>query len=108
MTELETPRAALGRPAMSMATRTQTQLPALHGTERHEPIRVHAAREKNLKDVSVEIPKRRLTVFSGVSRASGSQDGARPRARKRTRHESATAAGIDYCTAERSGRALAH
>jgi hypothetical protein len=55
MTELETPRAALGRPAMSMATRTQTQSPALHGAERHEPIRVHGAREKNLKDVSVEI-----------------------------------------------------
>jgi excinuclease UvrABC ATPase subunit len=30
-------------------------------------IRVHGARENNLKDVSVEIPKRRLTVFTGVS-----------------------------------------
>ncbi|MHB8488204.1 MAG: ATP-binding cassette domain-containing protein [Candidatus Dormibacteria bacterium] len=33
----------------------------------HEAIRVHGARENNLKDVSVEIPKRRLTVFTGVS-----------------------------------------
>ncbi len=33
----------------------------------HELIRVHGARENNLKDVSVEIPKRRLTVFTGVS-----------------------------------------
>ena len=33
----------------------------------HDWIRVHGARENNLKDVSVEIPKRRLTVFTGVS-----------------------------------------
>jgi excinuclease UvrABC ATPase subunit len=33
----------------------------------HEFIRVHGARENNLKDISVEIPKRRLTVFTGVS-----------------------------------------
>jgi excinuclease UvrABC ATPase subunit len=33
----------------------------------HDLIRVHGARENNLKDVSVEIPKRRLTVFTGVS-----------------------------------------
>jgi excinuclease UvrABC ATPase subunit len=33
----------------------------------HELIRVQGARENNLKDISVEIPKRRLTVFSGVS-----------------------------------------
>ncbi|MGB6457885.1 MAG: excinuclease ABC subunit UvrA [Streptosporangiaceae bacterium] len=33
----------------------------------HELIRVHGARENNLKDVNVEIPKRRLTVFTGVS-----------------------------------------
>ena len=32
-----------------------------------EVIRVHGARVNNLKDVSVEIPKRRLTVFTGVS-----------------------------------------
>ena len=33
----------------------------------HDLIRVTGARENNLKDVSVEIPKRRLTVFTGVS-----------------------------------------
>src|SRR3982750_4392041 len=35
--------------------------------DRHDMIRVHGARENNLKDVSVELPKRRLTVFTGVS-----------------------------------------
>jgi len=38
-----------------------------HPADRHDLIRVHGARENNLKDVSVEIPKRRLTVFTGVS-----------------------------------------
>src|SRR4051812_31144812 len=52
---------------MSMATRTDTQLPALHGTPSHELIRVQGARENNLKDVNVAIPKRKLTVFTGVS-----------------------------------------
>ncbi|MFI5776244.1 ATP-binding cassette domain-containing protein [Nocardia sp. NPDC051570] len=33
----------------------------------HDLIRVHGARENNLKDISIEIPKRRLTVFTGVS-----------------------------------------
>src|SRR6185295_5591094 len=33
----------------------------------HDMIRVHGARVNNLKDVSIEIPKRRLTVFTGVS-----------------------------------------
>jgi excinuclease UvrABC ATPase subunit len=52
---------------MSKATRTDTQSLALDGADSHEVIRVHGARENNLKDVSVEIPKRRLTVFTGVS-----------------------------------------
>ncbi len=52
---------------MSMAPRTDAQSAALHGTKSHDVIRVHGARENNLKDVSVEIPKRRLTVFTGVS-----------------------------------------
>ena len=51
---------------MSMSTETGTR-PAAHGADSHEVIRVHGARENNLKDVSVEIPKRRLTVFTGVS-----------------------------------------
>ena len=38
-----------------------------HIADRHDLIRVHGARENNLKDVSIEIPKRRLTVFTGVS-----------------------------------------
>src|SRR5450755_4729840 len=50
-----------------MATRTDTQSPALHVGDSHDLIRVHGARVNNLKDVSVEIPKRRLTVFTGVS-----------------------------------------
>ncbi|MFH8992919.1 ATP-binding cassette domain-containing protein [Streptomyces sp. NPDC017940] len=41
--------------------------PASHAADSHEYIRVHGARENNLKDVSIEIPKRRLTVFTGVS-----------------------------------------
>src|ERR1700745_1145108 len=52
---------------MSMATRTGTQSPAEHVVDSLDVIRVHGARENNLKDVSVEIPKRRLTVFTGVS-----------------------------------------
>jgi excinuclease UvrABC ATPase subunit len=39
----------------------------LHAADTHEAIRVHGARENNLKDISIEIPKRRLTVFTGVS-----------------------------------------
>src|ERR1700686_4425992 len=35
--------------------------------DNHDLIRVHGARVNNLKDVSIEIPKRRLTVFTGVS-----------------------------------------
>ena len=38
-----------------------------HTASSHDLIRVQGARENNLKDVSVEIPKRRLTVFTGVS-----------------------------------------
>jgi excinuclease UvrABC ATPase subunit len=52
---------------MSMATGTDTQPPGLHAADSHDLIRVHGARVNNLKDVSVEIPKRRLTVFTGVS-----------------------------------------
>jgi excinuclease UvrABC ATPase subunit len=50
-----------------MTTITDTQSPALHLADSHELIRVHGARENNLKDVSIEIPKRRLTLFTGVS-----------------------------------------
>ena len=50
-----------------MATRTDTLSAAPHVADSHDLIRVHGARVNNLKDVSVEIPKRRLTVFTGVS-----------------------------------------
>ena len=43
-----------------------TSAPA-HAADQHDLIRVHGARVNNLQDVSVEIPKRRLTVFTGVS-----------------------------------------
>ena len=49
---------------MSMTTRTSSQP---HVADDHDLIRVQGAHENNLKDVSVEIPKRRLTVFTGVS-----------------------------------------
>src|SRR5262252_5440724 len=52
---------------MSMATTTDTQSPARHAADSHDLIRVHGARVNNLKDVSVELPKRRLTVFTGIS-----------------------------------------
>ena len=52
---------------MSMATRTGAQSPALHPADSHDLIRVLGARVNNLRDVSVVIPKRRLTVFTGVS-----------------------------------------
>ncbi|GAA4060934.1 excinuclease ABC subunit UvrA [Actinomadura miaoliensis] len=52
---------------MTKATRTDTQSPAPHVADSHDMIRVQGARENNLKDVDVEIPKRRLTVFTGVS-----------------------------------------
>ena len=40
---------------------------ALHAADSHDLIRVRGARQNNLKDISVELPKRRLTVFTGVS-----------------------------------------
>ncbi len=52
---------------MSMAASTNTQSPAAHVADSHGLIRVYGARVNNLKDVSIEIPKRRLTVFTGVS-----------------------------------------
>ncbi|MEZ5207300.1 MAG: hypothetical protein R2690_10075 [Acidimicrobiales bacterium] len=49
------------RPTPAAAT------PAAHAADTHDRIRVHGARVNNLRDVSVELPKRRLTVFTGVS-----------------------------------------
>src|ERR687897_1849170 len=52
---------------MSIATRTDKRSSGPPGTTNHDLIRVHGARVNNLKDISVDIPKRRLTVFTGVS-----------------------------------------
>src|SRR5215208_41697 len=52
---------------MGTTERTTNKSPALHAADSHDLIRVHGARENNLRDVSIEIPKRRLTVFTGVS-----------------------------------------
>ena len=52
---------------MSMATKTDTRSSAQHTADTHDLIRVHGARVNNLKDLSLELPKRRLTVFTGVS-----------------------------------------
>jgi excinuclease UvrABC ATPase subunit len=52
---------------MSNATRTSTKSPVRPAADSLDVIRVQGAREHNLKDVSVELPKRRLTVFTGVS-----------------------------------------
>ena len=50
-----------------MATTTKSQPQEPHIADTHDLIRVQGARVNNLKDISVEIPKRRLTVFTGVS-----------------------------------------
>ncbi len=52
---------------MSSASTAGAHPTPAHPADRHDLIRVHGARENNLKDISVEIPKRRLTVFTGVS-----------------------------------------
>ncbi|QRP43213.1 excinuclease ABC subunit UvrA [Amycolatopsis sp. FDAARGOS 1241] len=52
---------------MTKATAKAQPSSAPHGADSHDVIRVHGARVNNLKDVSVELPKRRLTVFTGVS-----------------------------------------
>ncbi|MFD0052579.1 ATP-binding cassette domain-containing protein [Streptomyces sp. NPDC127168] len=52
---------------MSSAKRAGSRAAVPHVADSHDLIRVHGARENNLKDVSIEIPKRRLTVFTGVS-----------------------------------------
>ncbi|MGA8364392.1 MAG: excinuclease ABC subunit UvrA [Solirubrobacteraceae bacterium] len=49
------------------AARAKTQPPTPQVADSHDLIRVHGARVNNLKDLSLELPKRRLTVFTGVS-----------------------------------------
>ncbi len=52
---------------MTIAERGDVRSPAPHLADSHDLIRVQGARVNNLKDISVELPKRRLTVFTGVS-----------------------------------------
>ena len=40
---------------------------AVHAADGHDRIRVRGARTNNLRDIDVDLPKRRLTVFTGVS-----------------------------------------
>ena len=56
-------------PSMASSKQPGRRSPGEGGAvaDTHDLIRVQGARENNLKDVSVEIPKRRLTVFTGVS-----------------------------------------
>ncbi|MFE0747988.1 ATP-binding cassette domain-containing protein [Gordonia sp. NPDC058843] len=65
------PATRTATPARS-ATRSAERVDAVQGADAHpadthDLIRVHGARENNLKDVNVDLPKRRLTVFTGVS-----------------------------------------
>jgi excinuclease UvrABC ATPase subunit len=50
-----------------MTSQNTSNAAPVHAADSHEVIRVRGARVNNLKDISVEIPKRRLTVFTGVS-----------------------------------------
>ena len=50
-----------------MATKTGAKSSGKHAADGHDLIRVHGARVNNLQDVDVELPKRRLTAFTGVS-----------------------------------------
>jgi excinuclease UvrABC ATPase subunit len=58
-------RKVAGKKAVAKTTHTRSS--ALHVADSHDLIRVHGARVNNLRNVSVELPKRRLTVFTGVS-----------------------------------------
>jgi excinuclease UvrABC ATPase subunit len=52
---------------MSKPKKTDRRRPASAAADSHDAIHVHGARVNNLKDITVEIPKRRLTAFTGVS-----------------------------------------
>ncbi len=54
-------------PATTRPSASAAGAPAEHLADSHDRIRVVGARENNLKDLSVDIPKRRLTAFTGVS-----------------------------------------
>ena len=50
-----------------MNTTRMSEAPSPHAADVHDLIRVQGARVNNLRDINIEIPKRRLTVFTGVS-----------------------------------------
>ncbi|HSP76826.1 MAG TPA: excinuclease ABC subunit UvrA [Cryobacterium sp.] len=50
-----------------LSSAPSTTTPALHTADSHDRIRVQGARVNNLRDVTLDLPKRRLTVFTGVS-----------------------------------------
>ncbi len=52
---------------MTLAPGTDPRPPGGHPADSHDLIRVQGARENNLQDISLELAKRRLTVFTGVS-----------------------------------------
>ncbi|WP_111765448.1 ATP-binding cassette domain-containing protein [Nakamurella deserti] len=52
---------------MTTRTTTEDRAAGRHAADSHDLIRVHGARQNNLKNIDVELPKRRLTVFTGVS-----------------------------------------
>src|SRR5262245_65950291 len=56
-----------GGHAADLSRRSSGRSEGLAKADAHDLIRVQGARVNNLKDISVEIPKRRLTVFTGVS-----------------------------------------
>jgi ABC-type glutathione transport system ATPase component len=62
---------------MTTATPAGTRPPAPDAADSHDRIRVHGARVNNLKDVSVELPKRRLTAITGVSGSGQELSGVR-------------------------------
>src|SRR5262245_19249662 len=65
-----TPKKTTKRAPKKTTKRTAKTSPAKtagHAADSHDLITVHGARVNNLKDISVEIPKRRLTAFTGVS-----------------------------------------
>ncbi|SDP10761.1 excinuclease ABC, A subunit [Pedococcus dokdonensis] len=67
MSRGKTTEAKATQAGATQAGATDSQGTGVHVADSHDLIRVHGARENNLKDVSVDIPKRRLTVFTGVS-----------------------------------------
>ena len=77
--------------ASTTSTKQATSPSDPHVADSHDLIRVHGARVYNLTDISVELPKRRLTVFTGVSGSGTERGGGRP-AEASARHTASYAA----------------